>query len=39
MKEIWFGTYFFDNGIPKEKFAHFPGSKNLVRFLAYDVKP
>lgn len=39
MKEIWFGTYFFEGGQPKEKFSNFPGGKNLVRFLAYDVKP
>jgi len=33
MKEIWFGTYFFENGCIKSKFSKFQGGRNLVRFL------
>ncbi|CAK85917.1 unnamed protein product (macronuclear) [Paramecium tetraurelia] len=39
MKEIWFGIHFFQDGQPKQQFTSFPGSKNLVRFLTYDIKP
>ncbi|CAD8099105.1 unnamed protein product [Paramecium sonneborni] len=39
MKEIQFGIHFFQDGQPKKQFTNFPGCKNLVRFLTYDIKP
>lgn len=36
IKEIWFGTYFFDfGGAPKEEFATCPGIKHLVKLYYY----
>jgi dual specificity tyrosine-phosphorylation-regulated kinase 2/3/4 len=39
LKEISFGTHFFDGGEIKKQFLSFPGHKNLVKFLAYELKP
>ena len=36
IKEIWFGTYFFEfGGAPKEEFSDHPGIRNLVKLYYY----
>ncbi len=36
IKEIWFGTYFFEfGGAPKAEFADHPGINNLVKLYYY----
>jgi dual specificity tyrosine-phosphorylation-regulated kinase 2/3/4 len=38
IKEIWFGTYFFEmGGLPKKEFAKHIGIKNLVKIYSYDI--
>ncbi|CAD8110996.1 unnamed protein product [Paramecium primaurelia] len=37
LREIWFGSHFFNNGIPKPQFKSTLGIKSLVQYLGYDI--
>ncbi len=37
LKEIWFGTHFFDiGGVPRRQFSKHPGIGHLARMIHYD---
>ncbi|CAD8084924.1 unnamed protein product [Paramecium primaurelia] len=37
LREIWFGSHFFDNGNPKPQFKSFIGIKSLLQYLGYEI--
>ncbi|CAD8118213.1 unnamed protein product [Paramecium sonneborni] len=37
LREIWFGSHFFDNGNPKPQFKSFQGIKSLLQYLGYEI--
>lgn len=38
IKEIWFGSYFFEKGLPKDKFSHYRGINNLSKMIGHDIQ-
>ncbi|CAK66716.1 unnamed protein product (macronuclear) [Paramecium tetraurelia] len=37
LREIWFGSHFFDNGIPKPQLKSTLGIKSLVQYLGFEI--
>ncbi|EAS00330.2 Serine/Threonine kinase domain protein (macronuclear) [Tetrahymena thermophila SB210] len=38
IKEIWFGSFFFKNGVAKEKYQMYRGVNNLSKMMNYEIK-
>ncbi|KAL4503310.1 hypothetical protein ABPG72_000916 [Tetrahymena utriculariae] len=38
IKEIWFGSFFFKNGVTKEKYQMYRGVNNLSKMMNYEIK-